>query len=90
MNEFFTWAFLGTFAGAALATGLLTQFLKNLNIPTQLLSYIIAIIVLLGATAATGGATNLFEWLLIPFNAVLVSLASNGAFSAILRVTNKN
>ena len=40
MDEFFSWQMLATFAGATAATGILTQFLKNLipKLPTQWLS----------------------------------------------------
>ena len=87
MAEFFTWALLITFAGASAATSIVTQFLKEplRKIPTQFLSYIVALIVLLLATAATGSATYWGDWALIPFNAILVSMASNGTFAAVSR-----
>lgn len=88
MNEFLTWETLGTFAGCALATGVLTQFLKELfkKLPTQWLSYIIAVVLLFAATAATGGFAQPWTvWAMIPLNAVIVSLSSNGAFEAIKR-----
>ena len=51
MNEFFTWASLGTYAGAVLATTIITQLLKGIAIfdklPTRIFSYVIAVIVLL-------------------------------------------
>lgn len=86
MNEFFSWGMLATFAGATTATALLTQFLKGIfsKLPTQLLSYLIAVVILIPATIFTTGA----DWsslLLIPLNAAIVSLASNGAYDAILR-----
>ena len=31
MNDFLTWSILGTFAGAAAVTGLLTQLLKGVG-----------------------------------------------------------
>ena len=91
MNEFLTWETLGTFAGCALATGVLTQFLKELfkKLPTQWLSYIIAVVLLFAATAATGGFAQPWTvWAMIPLNAVIVSLSSNGAFEAVKRVRN--
>ncbi len=87
MNEFFTWKILATFTGCALATGIITQFLKDLfkKLPTQWLSYIIAVMILFAATFFTGALTASSAGL-IPFNAVLIALASNGAYTAILRV----
>jgi len=67
------------------ATGLLTQFLKGtIKIPTQWLSYIIAVVLLFAATLFTGGLT-LSTGGVIPLNAVIVALSSNGAYSAIVR-----
>ncbi|HHV31126.1 hypothetical protein [Caproiciproducens sp. LBM24188] len=91
MNEFFSWSTLATFAGCVAATSLITQFIKGLppidKIATQWVSYIIAVILLLGATFFTGNLT----WssgALIPFDAILVALSANGAYSAIKRATN--
>ena len=89
MDEFFTWEMLANFAGAAAATGIITQFTKGLfsKLPTQWLSYMIAIAILAAATAATGCAEDWTGWAIIPLNAVIVSLSANGAFSAIKRVS---
>ena len=78
---------IASFAGATTATALLTQFLKGIwaKLPTQILSYIIAVVILIPATIFTVGV----DWqtlLLIPLNAAIVSLASNGAYDAIVRV----
>ncbi|MBW7573842.1 hypothetical protein [Caproiciproducens faecalis] len=88
MNNFFTWETLTTFAGCAAATAVITQFIKTApilkNIATQWVSYFIAAILLLGATYFTGALT----WAsgaLIPFNAVMIALSANGAYSAVLR-----
>jgi hypothetical protein len=90
MNNFFTWETLATFAGCAAATAVITQFLKSAsffkNIATQWVSYFVAVILLLGATYFTGALT----WssgALIPFNAVIIALSANGAYSAVLRAT---
>ena len=91
MNDFFTWETLVTFSGCALATGVLTQFLKDTfkKLPTQWLTYIIAVVLLFLATAATKGFDQPWTvWVMIPLNAVVASLASNGAFEAIKRVNN--
>ena len=61
MNEFFTWTTLATYAGATLATSLITQLIKGLGfidkIPTRITSYAIALVVLIAATFFTGGLT---------------------------------
>ena len=95
MNDFFTWETLATFTGCVAATALITQFVKSLSflkdIATQWVSYIIAVILLLGATYFTGALT-VASGALIPFNAVIVALSANGAYSAIKRAApaNKN
>lgn len=90
MDEFFTWAMLATYAGATVATGAVTQFLKGVfaKLPTQILSYLIALVVLLAATFFTEALT-LESGILCAVNAVVVSLASNGAYEAIQRVGKK-
>lgn len=92
MNEFFTWTLLATFAGASAATAIITQFVKEAlsKIPTQIVSYVIALVVLLVATAATGGVSDWTGWAIVPLNAILVSLAANGSFVAVTRITNKD
>lgn len=84
MSEFFRWSMLATYAGASIATTIITQYVKGLleKIPTQIVSYIIALAVLLLATAATGGAGDWTGWAIVPLNAILVSLASNGTYDA--------
>lgn len=86
MDQFFTWQTLATLAGCTTAVGVLTQFFKSAfdKLPTQWLSYVLAIIVLGLATLFTGGA-DAAALALIPFNAVIVSTSANGAYAAILR-----
>lgn len=88
MNEFFTWTTLATYAGATLATSLITQLIKGLGfidkIPTRITSYAIALVVLLAATFFPGGLT-LEAGALCVINAVVVSLAANGAYDAVAR-----
>ena len=88
MDEFFSWQMLATFAGATAATGILTQFLKNL-IPRM---------------PKHNGSATYWHWCfcarqrrqsetlqtghpgqILPMNAALVSMASNGAFAAVKR-----
>lgn len=89
MNELFSWSLLTSFTGAVAATTILTQFFKTIfaKLPTQLLSYFVACAVMLLSTAATATGTVLWEtWALIPLNAVLVSLSSNGTYVGIQRL----
>lgn len=88
MNEFFTWATLMTYAGATLATTLVTQLLKGIGfidrIPTRIFSYVVALIILLASTFFTGAMTWNAAALCV-VNAVVVSLAANGAFDAVAK-----
>lgn len=90
MSDFFTWTMLATFAGVSAATAIITQFVKGYlpKIPTQIVSYVIALVLLVLATAATGGAADWTYWAILPLDAVLVSLASNGTYAAVHRVTS--
>lgn len=81
MSEFFTWSTLATYAGAVLATGIITQLLKSLfrKVPTRALSYLVAVVILLLATQFTTGLT----WeaaVLCLINALVVSLAAQGGY----------
>lgn len=86
MNDFFSWTMLATYSGAVLATGLITQFIKNFNgiskLPTQLLSYLVAFVVLILATWFTDTLTVESAVMCI-LNAVVVAFASNGAYEAV-------
>ena len=86
MQEFFTWAMLGTYAGAVVAVTLITQLIKEWGIfkkvPTRLVSYVIALVVLLAA-ASFNGALTVADGALCLFNAVVVSLAANGGFDLV-------
>ena len=92
LMEFLTWEFLGTFAGAIIGVGILSQFVKNAGIlkrvPTQILSYFLAFIILIFAEFFMAGLTVNFVILTV-FNAVVVSLAANGGYSAIRRMTGR-
>lgn len=91
--EFFTWEILATSAGALAMIVLLTEFTKDLGfikkIPTQLWSFILALIVLYPAFAFTNQLT-LSTAFLVPFNAIMLSLAANGGFDAVKRLIKKN
>lgn len=80
----FTWEQLATIAGATLATLLIVQLLKLpldkvWKIPTRIIAYVIALIVMIVATHFTIGLT----WSnagLAAINAVIVALAAMGAY----------
>lgn len=92
MSEFFTWDMLGTYAGCTAATGLITQYIKGVGvlarIPTQVVSYVLALVLMLLSAVFTYGIT-LDGIVLTAFNAVIVSLASNGGYAAVERVAEK-
>jgi hypothetical protein len=81
--EFATWAYMSTAAGAVVATATITQFIKGISfidkIPTRIVSWVIALIILVAANIVTG-TTAVSEYALCLFNAILVSLAANGAY----------
>ena len=80
----FTWTQLATIAGATLATLLIVQLLKLpldkvWHIPTRIIVYVIALIILLLATYFSEGLT-VSSGLLTAVNAVIVALAAMGAY----------
>ncbi|MGI6003792.1 MAG: hypothetical protein ACOX88_00025 [Christensenellales bacterium] len=92
MENFWDWNLLATYAGATLATNLITEVLKDLKffakLPTRLLSYVIAVIILLAANIFTGQFT-LANGVLCIINGLLVSLTSNGTFDAVASTFKK-
>lgn len=80
----FSWEQLATIAGATLATLLIVQLLKLpidkvWKIPTRLVAYVIALIIMILATHFTAGLT----WenaILAAVNAVIVALAAMGSY----------
>ena len=87
--EFFDWSLLGSYAGAALAVAVLTQITKGIpgivKIPTQLWSYVLALVTLLLALAF-GPGFSVQGAVLALFNAARVSLAANGGYAAVERL----
>ena len=59
MNEFVNWNTLGTYAGAVMMVALITQFVKQIKIlekvNSQIISYVIAVLILIGANAFADG-----------------------------------
>lgn len=92
-SEFFTWATLATYAGALAATLAITELLKAAHIaekiPTRIVAWIVALLVLLAANYFAGTFTPQSAVLCI-INAVVVSLAANGSYDLITSTTKKN
>ena len=83
-TEPFTWEYLATIGGATLATMLIVQLLKLpldkvWKIPTRIIVFLIASVVLLLATHFTAGLTAQNALLTI-INAVIVALAAMGGY----------
>lgn len=94
-TEPFSWEQLATIAGATLATLLIVQLLKLpldkvWKIPTRIIAYVIALIVMLLATHFTIGLT----WSnvgLAAINAIIVALTAMGAYEVtIAKLEKKN
>ena len=87
--ELFNWSLLGSYAGAVFAVAVLTQITKGIpivkRIPTQLWSYVLALVTLL-VTAAVGPGLTAQGAVLALINAALVSLSSNGGYAAVTRL----
>ena len=88
-TEPFTWEYLATIAGATLATLLIVQLLKLpldrvWKIPTRIVVYFIALIILLFATMFTTSLT-VQSGILTAVNAVIVALAAMGAYEVTFR-----
>lgn len=89
----FTWVYLATITGATMFTTMLVQFFKfpldNVwKIPTRLLVYVIAFLILLIATAFSEGLT-LSNAALAASNALIVALAAMGAYETIAKPPEK-
>lgn len=93
-TEPFTWEQLATIAGATVAVLLIVQLLKLpldkvWKIPTRIVAYFIALVVMLAATYFTVGLT----WSnagLAALNAVIVALAAMGAYEMTFRKIENN
>ena len=87
--EFVTWEVLGTFAGAMAMVGVITQLTKDIkfisSIPTQLWSYLLALVVMYAANFFLGQLTA-SNAVLTLFNAGLVSLGANGGYEGVARL----
>lgn len=89
----FSWEQLVTIAGATTATLLIVQLLKLpldkvWKIPTRLVAYVIAVIIMIVATAFTQGLTWSNAGLAV-INAVIVALAAMGAYELTFQKLDK-
>lgn len=84
VGEPLTWTYLATIAGAAAFTLLIVQFFKApldkvWKIPTRVFAYVIALVIMLVATAFTTGLT-IDSVLLTAANAFLAAMSAYGAY----------
>ena len=78
MNEFVSWASLGTYAGAVMMVTIIVQFLKQtplVKVNAQLLAYLVA-------EAVNGSAITWQGAALCVLNAFIVALAAGGVYDA--------
>lgn len=89
-ESFLTWEIIGSYAGSIAVTTLITQWLKGFapKLPTQILSFIIAIVLLNISEYFLAGITISSVLLSIP-NSIVISTASNGAYMAIAKTIPK-
>lgn len=92
-TEPMTWEYLATIGGAAALTLLIVQFLKvpldNVwKIPTRVFVYLVALIIMLVATAFTSGITPQTA-ILTAANAFLAALTAYGAYEVTFAKLNK-
>lgn len=79
-----SWESLGTMAGATAATLMIVQLIKApldtiWKIPTRLVVYLVALVILLAAQAFTGGV-DAQTGALAAVNAVMVALSAYGSY----------
>lgn len=86
MEQFTDWGNLGTMAGAVAAVLVIIQLIKApldrvWKIPTRLLVYVLALVIICGALAAQGAITWASVGVAL-INAAIVALAAMGAYEA--------
>ena len=90
----YTWEYLATIAGATAATLLIVQFLKLpidkvWKIPTRIIAYVIALIIVILAQYFTTGL-DAQRALLCVINAFVVALAAFGAYDLTFAKSDRN
>jgi hypothetical protein len=91
-EQFLTWEMLGSYSGTLGMVLILTQLTKGLpgvnRIPTQLYSYLIAVVVMVFA-AIFSGKIGIADFVLLFFNAAVVALSANGGYDALVGVLKR-
>jgi hypothetical protein len=91
-GQFLTWEMLGTYSGTLGMVLILTQLTKGLpgirRVPTQLYSYLIAVVVMVFA-AIFSGKIGIADFVLLFFNAAVVALSANGGYDALAGVLKR-
>ena len=90
MENFLTWDILLSYGGCVAGTILVTEWMKKVfaKIPTQIVSFVVALVILVVGHLALGT----FVWadsFLYLINAIGVALASNGGFDILKRAFGK-
>lgn len=93
-NISFTWAQIGTFAGATVVTLAIVQLAKFpldkvWKIPTRFLVYCVALVLSIGAKYFTGGLT-MSDLSLQAINAVFIAASAMGTYEATINRKKKN
>ena len=91
-GQFLTWEMLGTYSGTLGMVLIMTQLTKGLpgirRVPTQLYSYLIAVVVMV-FTAIFSGKIGIADFVLLFFNAAVVALSANGGYNALVGVLKR-
>lgn len=91
-DAFFSWEYLATYSGAMVATGFVTHFLKqilaNYKIPTEIISWVVGVTLLLLAFYFTGQLT-VSNAVLTVLNGMLLAAATSGAVSGSRALSGK-
>ena len=86
--EFIEWSELASYSGALTMVLIITQLTKELkfikSIPTQIWSYIIALVILYPTYYFTNQLSASTAVLII-FNSAIIALSANGGFDALMR-----
>jgi|WetSurMetagenome_2_1015567.scaffolds.fasta_scaffold09980_7 predicted PurR-regulated permease PerM len=86
--SFFTWSTLLTVSGAAAATAYIVQFLKNFSaikkVNSQLVAFIVALVVMSAAMYFNGTLTA-DSIAMLPISAIIVCFAANGAYDSVAK-----
>ncbi len=92
MDALLTWGSAGTLAVATALTLLIVQYVKPLsflqNINTRIIAYIVALVLLLCATAFTTPA-EVSSYFLAVFNAFIVAAAAVGTYQVTFKTTDQ-